>query len=199
MQVRFRLRPETPSMTLAVASAILAPDVATSNVAGYDAAVRFACERAEDRAAVDALIDIAFGPGRFAKTAERLREGNRLRRDLSFCAWLGEELVSAVRQWPIRIGETPVIFLGPIATPIERRGQGYGRALVRHGCAQAAKAGETLVLLVGDRAYFEPLGFQPVPAGRVTLPGPVDGRRLLWAPLTAGGAHGVAGMATIAP
>jgi predicted N-acetyltransferase YhbS len=186
-------------MTAAVASAVLAPDVATTNVAGYDAAVRFACERLEDRAAVDALIDAAFGPGRFAKTAERLREGNRLRRDLSFCAWLGEEMVGAMRQWPIRIGDTPAIFLGPIATPIHRRGQGYGRALVRHGCAQAAKAGETLVLLVGDRAYFEPLGFQPVPAARVTLPGPVDGRRLLWAPLTPGAAERVAGMATIAP
>jgi predicted N-acetyltransferase YhbS len=108
-------------------------------------------------------------------------------------------MVGAVRQWSIRIGDTPAIFLGPIATPIDRRGQGYGRALVRHGCAQAAKAGETLVLLVGDRAYFEPLGFQPVPAARVILPGPVDSGRLLWAPLTPGAADGVAGMATIAP
>lgn len=165
----------------------------------YDLAVRFACERAEDGIAVEALVDAAFGPGRFAKTAERLREGNRLRRDLSFCAWLGDEMAGAVRQWPIRIGETPAIFLGPIATRHERRGQGYGRALVRHCCEEAALAGETLVLLVGDRAYFEPLGFQPVPAGLVTLPGPVDARRLLWALLTPDAAAGVAGLAKIAP
>jgi predicted N-acetyltransferase YhbS len=186
-------------MIPAVASAVPAQDeVATTQIL-YDPAVRFACERVEDRAAVDALIDAAFGPGRFAKTAERLREGGRLRRDLSFCAWLGDEMVGAVRQWSIRIGDTPAIFLGPIGTPLERRGQGYGRALVRHCCAQAAQAGETLVMLVGDRAYFEPLGFEPIPAGRVVLPGPVDAGRLLWSPLTPGAAVGVGGLTVIAP
>jgi predicted N-acetyltransferase YhbS len=196
-------------MSLAVASAVPASALSASAAFPYDSAVRFACERVEDRDEVDALVDGAFGPGRFAKTAERLREGNRLRRDLSFCAWLsneklghdklGEEMVGAVRQWPILIGETRAIFLGPIATRRERRGQGYGRALVRHCCAQAALAGETLVLLIGDRAYFEPLGFQPIPAGLVTLPGPVDARRLLWAPLTPTAADGVTGLAMIAP
>ena len=33
-------------------------------------------ERPEDFDAVEALIDAAFGPGRYAKSAERLREGN---------------------------------------------------------------------------------------------------------------------------
>lgn len=174
------------------AHALFGPDLTR------DLSVRFACERLQDQAAVDLLVDSAFGPGRFAKTAERLREGNRLRRDLSFCAWLGDEMVGAVRQWPIRIGDTPAIFLGPIATRPERRGQGYGRALVRHGCGEATKAGETLVLLVGDRTYFEPLGFAPVPAGDVTLPGPVDARRLLWTLLAPDAAVGVKGPAKIA-
>ena len=176
----------------------LAPPVVAA-VSAHDLSVRFACERPQDQAAVDALVDAAFGPGRFAKTAERLREGNRLRRNLSFCAWLGKEMVGAVRQWPILIGDRPAIFLGPIATRHERRGQGYGRALVRHCCAEAAMAGETLILLVGDRTYFEPLGFEPIPTGDVTLPGPVDARRLLWAPLTPDAARGVSGLAKISP
>ena len=32
-------------------------------------------ERQDDSPAIEALVDIGFGPGRFAKTAYRLREG----------------------------------------------------------------------------------------------------------------------------
>jgi predicted N-acetyltransferase YhbS len=39
--------------------------------------------------AVTALIDRVFGPGRFAKVSERLREGNRLLADCSFVAMRG--------------------------------------------------------------------------------------------------------------
>ena len=49
--------------------------------------------RAEDAREVTALIDRSFGPGRFAKTAERLREGASPLMDLSFTARAGGELV----------------------------------------------------------------------------------------------------------
>ena len=140
----------------------------------------FAAERPEDGARVDALIDAAFGPGRFAKAAERLREGNLPRLDLSFCAWNGPELAGAVRQWPILIGETPAIFLGPFAVDPTWRRQKLGRRLIARACEAAAVAGERLVLLVGDASYFGLLGFEQVPAGRLTFPGPVDPRRIMW-------------------
>ncbi len=158
-------------------------------------ATTIALEQEGDRAQVDTLIDAAFGPGRFAKTAERLREGNRPRRDLSCCVWLEGEMIAAVRQWPIRIGETPAVFLGPIAIASRFRGQGHGRALVRHVCGLARESGERLVLLVGDAAYFQPLGFVAVGPGRVLMPGPVDPGRLHWMclrPLALEGASGVA-------
>src|SRR5262245_43576190 len=61
-------------------------------------------ERPEDLPLIDALIERAFGPGRFVKTAERLRECNTPRRDLSLVAWSGGEAVGCVRMWPIHIG-----------------------------------------------------------------------------------------------
>jgi predicted N-acetyltransferase YhbS len=157
----------------------------------------FAPERPEDGARVDALIDAAFGPGRFAKAAERLREGNHPRLDLSFCAWHGSQLAGAVRQWPVLIGETPVIFLGPFAVDPQWRRRKLGRRLIARACEAAAVAGERLVLLVGDASYFGPLGFEQVPAGRLAFPGPVDPRRILWRALGPAALDDVAGPVVI--
>jgi predicted N-acetyltransferase YhbS len=139
-----------------------------------------ALEREGDAAAVEALVAEAFGPGRFAKTAERVREHARFRPDLSLCAWNGTELAGAVRLWSVTIGEGPALFLGPIAVAAHLRGRGVAAALVERACALAVAAGETAVVLVGDLSRFGPMGFSPVPAGRIVPPGPVDPRRILW-------------------
>lgn len=164
-----------------------------------DGAIVFALERAQDAVLVDALIDRAFGPGRFAKAAERLREGARLRADLSVCAWDGPVLVGAARQWPVRIGDTPALFLGPFAVDAGWRGRGLGAGLITRACGLAEAAGERLTLLVGDLAYFAPLGFERVPPGQVILPGPVDPARILWRPYSPGALDGTAGVIRPAP
>jgi len=179
-------------MTVLIAPRIADP---TQTIAG----VRFAAERPQDRASVDALVDDAFGPGRFAKTSERVREQSPARLDLSICAWAadgtdGEELVGAVRQTPVRIGETPALFFGPIATRTDQRGHGVGAALTELACEAGSAAGETLVILIGAIGFFQPLGFEQVPQGRVSLGWPTDYARLLWRPLTAGALDGVEGM-----
>jgi predicted N-acetyltransferase YhbS len=52
---------------------------------------------------------------------------------------------------------------------------------------EAAKAaGWKLVILVGDEPYYARMGFQRVPDGRISLPGPVDPERLLYCELDAG-------------
>ena len=158
----------------------------------------FALERPQDAPVVDDLIDRAFGPGRFAKTAERLREGNRLRADLSICAWDGDRLAGAVRLWPIMIGEARVLFLGPFAVDDAWRNQGLGRTLIRRAGALADAAGELAILLVGDAAYFGPLGYDRVPRGRVVLPGPVDPARVMWR-AGPGGPPDLSGPVRIAP
>jgi len=137
-------------------------------------------ERPQDDAHVQALIERAFGPGRFAKAAERLREGNTPDLELSFVAWAGGEAVGCVRQWPILIGDTPAILLGPFAVEDAWRSRGLGGELIAKACEAARQRGEGVVLLVGDEPYFRRFGFAAPQPGQVSLPGPVDRRRVLW-------------------
>ena len=160
--------------------------------------LKLAPERAGDAARVDALIAEAFGPGRYAKTAERLREGAVLDRACSFVAWCGPDTVGAVRLWPVTVGGAPALFLGPIAVHPRWRRRGLGALLVERACEAAADRGEARVLLVGDRPFFEPLGFVPVEPGRLALPGPVNLARVLWRELRPGACEGVAGAVAVA-
>ena len=150
-------------------------------------------ERPEDSWRVDALVERAFGPGRLAKTAERLREHNAPLYDLSLIAWASGEAIGCVRMWPIHIGRTPAVLLGPFAVDDAWRSRGLGVQLIEAACAAAARDGHGLVLLVGDEPYFRKLGFAIIPAGAAQLPGPVDPRRLLWRALTPGALDGVQG------
>ncbi|HEY4863678.1 MAG TPA: N-acetyltransferase, partial [Xanthobacteraceae bacterium] len=61
-------------------------------------------EQAEDDPAIEKLYERTFGPGRFARTAYRLREIAAHRRELSFTARIGTLLVGSVRLTPVRIG-----------------------------------------------------------------------------------------------
>ena len=152
-------------------------------------------ERPQDAPAVDAVIERAFGPGRYAKAAERLREGREQLRDLSFVAWEGDAVVGCVRLYPIVIGETPALLLGPFAVEESQRGRGLGAALIRRACDAAKQAGHALILLVGDEAFFAPLGFAGAPARQVVMPGPVDQRRVLVLALRDGAGDDLAGAA----
>ncbi len=154
-------------------------------------------ERPDDGPLIEALIDRAFGPGRHAKAADRLREGNTLIADLSMTAWEGDRLAGSVRMWPVRIGGEPVVFLGPIAVEAELRKHRIGQTLVERACEASARAGWRAVLLVGDAPYFGRVGFEAAPARDVRMPGPVDQRRVLLKALVEGGADGLAGLVTI--
>jgi predicted N-acetyltransferase YhbS len=156
-------------------------------------------EQPKDTAQVEALIDKAFGPGRYAKAAERLRESNRPLLDISYVAWAGRELVGCVRMWPLAIGETPAVLLGPFAVDPAWRSQGLGAALIQRAVAAATEAGHGLILLVGDEPYFGPLSFEVAPPGRIIMPGPVDPRRVMLRALTPGAAEGLVGVVRPAP
>ena len=144
-----------------------------------DRGLQIVGEQPSDLAAIEALVAKAFGPGRFVKTAERLRETNQPRLDLSFVAYDGERLAGCVRLWPIHIGDAPLIFLGPFAVDPDLRSQGLGARLIEIACEAAKAAGETAILLVGDLAYFKRLGFEQADPAAIQLPGPVDRRRVL--------------------
>jgi predicted N-acetyltransferase YhbS len=136
-------------------------------------------EAPQDQPAIEALLDRAFGPGRFVKSSERVREFAEFAPELSFCASVDGELLGVVRMWRVRVGETPVVFLGPLAVDSGRRSAGVGGGLVERACEAARQAGEAAVLLVGDAPYFARLGFAAPAAKAIRMPGPVDQRRVL--------------------
>lgn len=158
-----------------------------------DIALTILPETPADAPAIERLHERTFGPGRFAKTAYRLREQAAHRLDISFTARIGTLLVGSVWLSPIRIGETKALLLGPLTVEPAFRERGVGQALIERALGDAKGKGHRLVFLVGDEAYYGKSGFKRVPPGRVTLPGPVDPARLLFAELDEGGFEGVAG------
>jgi predicted N-acetyltransferase YhbS len=167
------------------------PSAPSAKPAGLEPVLK--AERPEDLPLCDALVERAFGPGRFVKTAERLRERNAPLHDLSFVAWVDDEAVGSVRMWPIHIGDSPAVLLGPFAVEDAWRSQGLGAQLIEAACEAAEAAGVGVVLLVGDAPYFGKFGFETAPHGRAVLPGPVDGGRVLWRALRPGALEGVEG------
>ncbi|MBS0363586.1 MAG: N-acetyltransferase [Proteobacteria bacterium] len=146
-------------------------------------------ERPQDGPRVDALIERAFGPGRYAKASERVREFAEFAPELSVCAWTtdekGERLLGCARMWRVRVGGVPATFLGPFAVEQGERSAGFGARMIERACEAAAAAGETHVVLVGDEAYFDRVGFANAPARGIVMPGPVDAHRVLVRALTA--------------
>ena len=143
--------------------------------------------QADDAAAISELHARAFGPGRFARTAYRIREGKPGHSEFCRVCLIGGRLAAAVRLSPIVIGGKPgALLLGPLAVHPEFANQGYGRGLVGSALGAARAAGVGIVVLVGDEPYYSKLGFRPVPRGQISLPGPVNPDRLLAVELTPG-------------
>ena len=159
-------------------------------------ASRFAIcvETAVDAQILSELSAQAFGPGRFARSAYRVREGVPPVSTLCLSAMLGRNLVGSVRFTAIRIGnEEGGLLLGPLVVDATKKDRGLGTALVMEGLARARAQGFGLVMLVGDMPYYGRFGFKPVPFGQILLPGPVDPKRFLALELIPGALMGAAG------
>lgn len=139
-----------------------------------------------DPAAVEALLDRAFEPGRRARTAYRLRAGTEPIARLSFAAVEGGALAGSIQCWPVRFvpgdggRSVPVTLVGPVAVAPERQGTGTGGRLMRAALAAADAGGEGRAMaLIGDPEYYGRFGFTAARTGGWTLPGPWEARRLL--------------------
>ncbi|MBU1175025.1 MAG: N-acetyltransferase [Alphaproteobacteria bacterium] len=134
----------------------------------------------DDETWVDLLQALAFGPGRFARAAFRVRERFPVDAHLGLIAEIGGVRVSSVMMTPISVGGINGYLLGPLATDPVYRNRGAGKALVREVTRRAlARREGRFVMLVGDPPYYMPLGFQPTSHGAITFPGPVDPKRIL--------------------
>jgi predicted N-acetyltransferase YhbS len=154
-------------------------------------------EKPTDVAAREALLDVAYGPVRFTKPSQRLREG----RDsaLGLVAAERGRVVGTVRLWPVSVSGLagngrPALLLGPLAVDPACRRRGIGAALMRRAIRAAREAGHAAVLLVGDAAYYGRFGFTAAKTGALAMPGPFEPARLLGLELAEGaldGAHGL--------
>ncbi|CAN1724713.1 putative acetyltransferase [Hyphomicrobium sp. 1Nfss2.1] len=153
-----------------------------------------------DLPAISELHAKTFGPGRFVRTAYRVREGTPAISHYCRATYLGDRLIAAVRMTPISIGGAEgALLLGPLVVDPDFAGQGFGKRLIAEVIEAARADGQRLVLLVGDQPYYGRFGFRQVPAGQIAMPGPVDPRRLLAAELADGALADMRGLVAGVP
>jgi predicted N-acetyltransferase YhbS len=152
-----------------------------------------------DLAAINALQARVFGPGRFARSAYRVREGKGLMSRFCRVADRNGQLIASLRITDISIGELfGAALLGPLAVDPDFHGQGYGRKLVAEALDDMKAAGVALVVLVGDEPYYGRFGFKPALPGSIAFPGPVNPARILAAELVPGALARYRGLITAA-
>ncbi len=156
------------------------PLASSAEITMSDLALTLYPEALSDAQAIEKLHERAFGPGRFARTASRMRDGSPADIRLSFVARVGTLLVGSLRQTPVCIQGAKSAMLGPLTVEPAFEGRGIGRTLIERSLRAAREAGYQLVILVGDEPYYSRFGFRRVPMGRLVLPGPVDPARLLY-------------------
>src|SRR5471030_2767299 len=94
-------------------------------------------ETPDDALAIDRLHERTFGPGRYAKSAYRIREGRAHLLELSFTARIGTLLIGSVRLTPIHIGDAPGLLLGPLTVAPPFRERGVGGTLIKRALGEA--------------------------------------------------------------
>ncbi|MBS0478265.1 MAG: N-acetyltransferase [Proteobacteria bacterium] len=139
-----------------------------------------------DPAAVEALLDRAFGRDRHAKTAYRLREGVAPIPNLSFAAIEDGVLAGTIQCWPVEItgddGQVwPLVLVGPVAVEPTRQRGGLGKELMHQALDAAVELDlDGAMMLVGDPEYYGRFwGFSTKATAEWRLPGPVERHRVL--------------------
>lgn len=151
-------------------------------------------ERPKDHAAIETLLNHAFGDDRYAKASYAFRQNSPAVEGLSFSARCGNRLVGTIRFWPVNIGDgaTPALLLGPLGVAPEMRNFGIGRGLITRGHREAKELGYKLVLLVGEEAYYRRFGYAPARPHGLVMPGE-DPSRLMVHELVSGSLLGISG------
>jgi predicted N-acetyltransferase YhbS len=186
-------------MTLELAQTVDSDAAFALRPAPAGALFAIADETPADIYAREKLLDDAFGPARFLKTCERLREGRTPARGLSLVAKDDGRLVATMRLWPIFAGPgRPALLLGPLAVARDYRSLGIGAAMIEEGLARAAARNHRAVLLVGDEPYYARFGFAQKLASDLVMPGPVERDRFLGKELVPGALAGAKGRVTAA-
>jgi putative acetyltransferase len=142
--------------------------------------VTIRAERSEDHAAIDEVVEAAFGSPAEAHLVNAIRSSEFAIPELSLVAERDGRIVGhvVVSRAEVRDGEHRrlIAMLSPLAVQPVEQGQGIGSMLVRTVTARAAALGEPVVVLEGNPAFYGRLGFEPAAEYGLTLPLPS------WAP-----------------
>lgn len=121
-----------------------------------------------------------LGPGRFARTAYRIREQASEDKSFGINAFDGSKLIGTVSLTPLDIaGYQQACLLGPLLIETSYRSNGLGLELIQDAIEEAKSKDFEIVLLVGDIAYYGKSGFIQIAPGKLFMPGPVDPSRIL--------------------
>jgi putative acetyltransferase len=120
-------------------------------------------ERADDEAAIAAVVEAAFGQPSEARLVELLRASSCFIPELSLVAEAEGRIVGHVMittAWLDDDGlRRPVANLAPLAVEPTHQRAGVGSALMRAVIAKADARGEPLVVLQGHPGYYPRFGF----------------------------------------
>ncbi len=148
-------------------------------------------------AAIEDLFDRTFGPGHFAKTAERLREHSASLPEINRVAVEDGEIVGVCRVWPLAVGEArmPALFFGPVAVDPKHRGNLLSLRIIEAALEAGKDAGWPAAVLIGAYSLFGKAGFNVAPKNRLTFASPQDPARVMVRDL-AGDASQLEGLVT---
>ena len=127
-------------------------------------------EEAGDAPGIRAVNHEAFGREDEARLVDDLREAGHAR--LSLVADEGGRLVGHLMfsEAVIRTagGEIGALALGPVGVVPDRQGRGVGSALIREGLDRCARAGHSIVVLLGHPGFYPRFGFSAERAGNLS-------------------------------
>ena len=129
---------------------------------------------------IEKLLDEAFGPGRYARTAYRYREKHNLISEYSYIYQDNKQLLASISFSQIFINNiNKGLLLGPLAVKPGHDGKGYGVALVETTIKLIKKSKKyNFIVLVGDIDYYRRFNFNQI-SQPLNLVGPVNPNRVL--------------------
>jgi len=147
--------------------------------------ITFDRERPQDFAEIEALHGAAFGPKRFEKSSNLLRQDNPPIARFSAVMRAEDHVAATVRFTPVHVAGSffgtrqNALLLGPLAVHPMMQGAGLGTELMKHALAAVDSAGYERILLVGDISYYYRFGFEHVMPKLISMPDGRDAARLL--------------------